>query len=204
MNQEIPKPLRNALARQVGGDVHPSPDVLTAFVERTLPPVENEVVAHHLAECADCREIVFLASDAADDEVRDERELVAAAAARRMPPLPVYVASPRPIAAPAEKSRPRWTIWMRWGMSIAAVALIVVAGLVLQFWRARGGHEAAPITVASNRPVPASPETQPTRRLSSPQASAKAPVPEALDKSAPHRTTAAHAGKAPGTNCRRP
>ena len=63
MNQEIPKLLRNALARQAVGDVHPSPDVLTSFMERTLAPMESEVVTHHLAQCAECREIVFLASE---------------------------------------------------------------------------------------------------------------------------------------------
>ena len=90
MNQEIPKPLRNALARQAVGDVHPSPDVLTSFLECTLPPVESEVVTHHLAQCAECREIVFLASDAAEDEVR-ERELAAAGTVQRRSPLPAIV-----------------------------------------------------------------------------------------------------------------
>ena len=89
MNQEIPKPLRNALARQAVGDVHPSPDVLTSFVERTLAAGESEVVTHHLAQCAECREIVFLASNAAEDEVGDGRRLVAAAAAWvERPPCP--------------------------------------------------------------------------------------------------------------------
>ena len=137
MNQEIPKPLRNALARQAVGDVHPSPDVLTSFVERTLPPVESEVLSHHLAQCAECREIVFLASAAAEDEVREERELVAAAAAGRVAPMPAYAASSRPAAARAEAPRPRWTNRMRWAMSVAAAVVLVSAGVVLQFSRTR-------------------------------------------------------------------
>src|ERR1039458_733054 len=108
MNQEIPKPLRNALARQAVGDVHPSPDVLTSFLERTLPPVESEVVTHHLAQCAECREIVFLASDAAADEVRDERQLVAARAASRVVPVPAYPATSRPVPALAETPSLAW------------------------------------------------------------------------------------------------
>ncbi len=106
MKQEIPKPLRNALARQVVGDVHPSPDVLTSFMERTLPALESEVVVHHLAQCAECREIVFLASEAAEDEVREER-LVATAAANQVAPKPGYVASSRPAGAPADRSGPQ-------------------------------------------------------------------------------------------------
>src|SRR5664280_3386855 len=102
MNQEIPKPLRNALARQAVGEVHPSPDVLTSFLECTLPPVESEVVTHHLAQCTECREIVFLASDAAADDVRVERELVAAGAVSRVAPMPVYAATSRPATVLAD------------------------------------------------------------------------------------------------------
>ena len=201
MNQEIPKPLRNALARQAVGEVHPSPDVLTAFVERTLAPVESEVVTNHLVQCAECREVVFLASAAAEDEVRDERELVAAAAARRVPPLPVYVASSRPIAAPAEAPRPRWTNRMRWAMSVAAAVVLVSAGVVLQFSRTRKGREPSSFTVASNGPVPANPEARQTATAPNlPTTSAEPPGPTALANATPHRATAARSGKvSPGT-----
>src|ERR1035438_5067303 len=195
MNQEIPKPLRNALARQAVGDVHPSPDVLTSFLECTLPPVESEVVTHHLAQCAECREIVFLASDAAEDEVR-ERELAAATAASRVASMPAYVATSRPAAALAQTSHPRWTIRMRWALSVAAAALLVSGGLVLQFSRAGSGHNAAPLTVASNRPALASPEArQNATAQESQEAAAKPRAPEALAKATPHGTAAAHAGK---------
>jgi hypothetical protein len=198
MNQEIPKPLRNALARQVAGDVHPSPDVLTSFLERTLAPVESEGVTHHLAQCAECREIVFLASEAAEDEVRVERELVAATAASRVAPVPLYAASSRAAAALANASRPRWTGRMRWAVSIAAAAFLVSGGLVLQFSRAGSGHNAAPLTVASNRPAPARPEAQPTATAANSQEnSAKASVPGTLAKAAPHRAMAAPAKKGP-------
>ncbi len=195
MNQEIPKPLRSALARQVAGDVHPSPDVLTSFMERTLAPVESEGVTHHLAQCAECREIVFLASEAAADEVRDERQLVAARAASRVVPMPAYVATSRPVPALASTSRPRWTSRMRWALSIAAAALLVSGGLVLQFSRAGSGHSATSLTVASNHPAPTSPEAQQTATApESLEASVKPAVPEALTRAAPHGTAAAHAG----------
>lgn len=195
MNQEIPKPLRNALARQAVGDVHPSPDVLTSFLERALAPVESEVVTHHLAQCAECREIVFLASEAAEDDVRVERELVAAAAPSRLAAMPVYAATSRPATVLADTSRPRWTSRMRWALSIAAAALLVSGGLVLQFSRAGSGHSAAPLTVASNRPALASPEArQNATAQESQEAAAKPRAPEALAKAAPHGTATAHAG----------
>jgi len=198
MNQEIPKPLRNALARQAVGDVHPSPDVLTSFMERTLPPVESDMVTHHLAQCAECREVVFLASDAAEDELRERELLAAAAATRRVAPMPLYAASSRAAAALANASRPRWTGRMRWAVSIAAAAFLVSGGLVLQFSRAGSGHNAAPLTVASNRPAPARPEAQPTATAANSQeASAKPPVSETLAKAAPHRATTARAKKGP-------
>jgi Photosynthesis system II assembly factor YCF48/Putative zinc-finger len=198
MNQEIPKPLRNALARQAVGGVHPSPDALTSFVERTLAPVESEAVTHHLAQCAECREIVFLASNAAEDEVPVERDLVVAAAVRQMAPMPGYAASSRPVAARAETPRPRWTIRTRWALSIAAAVVLVSAGLVLQFSRARNAYKAATLTVASNRPAPASPEArQNAIAANSQEAAAQPPVPATVAKAAPHSTMAAQAYKAP-------
>ena len=197
MNQEIPKLLRNALARQAVGDVHPSPDVLTSFMERTLAPMESEVVTHHLAQCAECREIVFLASETVEDEARHEVELVAAASMGRVAAMPVFADSSLPVAA-AELPRSRWTLRMRWAVSVAAAVVLVSAGLVLQFWRTRSGYSAAPVRLASNRPALASSEAQQTASTQgSPQASAQAPLPETLAQSVPHPMTTARAKKVP-------
>ena len=198
MNQEIPKPLRNALARQAVGDVHPSPDVLTSFVERALAAGESEVVTHHLAQCAECREIVFLASNAAEDEVGDGRRLVAAAAVGRAAAMPSYATASRLDTARAERARVRWTIRTRWAVSVAAAVVLVSTGLVLQFRRATSGDQTAPLTVASNRPAPASPQAQQSAATSNSQEpAAKPPVPEMLAKAAPHAVTAAPAKKVP-------
>ena len=197
MNQEIPKLLRNALARQAVGDVHPSPDVLTSFMERTLAPMESEVVTHHLAQCAECREIVFLASETVEDEARHEEELVAAASMGRVAAMPVFADSSLPVDT-AELPRSRWTLRMRWAVSVAAAVVLVSAGLVLQFWRTGSGYSAAPVRLASNRPALAISEAQQTRAAQdSQEASAKPPVPETLAKAAPHPTMAARAKKAP-------
>jgi hypothetical protein len=48
--------------------VHPDADQLTAFAEQALPLHERQETLAHLAGCAGCREIVFLAQQAAEDE----------------------------------------------------------------------------------------------------------------------------------------
>src|SRR5271166_338610 len=106
MNRELPKPIQEALARQAAGDVHPSADSLTAFVEHSLPQRESQGVTDHLAQCADCREVVFLASNAVEEQG-------SAAAAR-------IEASPRR----------RGRLWWVWAPAVAAV--LVVSGVVLQ------------------------------------------------------------------------
>jgi hypothetical protein len=48
--------------------VHPDPDALNALVEGALPGHERVECLAHLAECAQCREVVFLARKAAEIE----------------------------------------------------------------------------------------------------------------------------------------
>src|SRR5258708_2983752 len=43
---------------------HPDADQLSAFAEHSLPDHERLETLAHLAECADCRQIVFLAQQA--------------------------------------------------------------------------------------------------------------------------------------------
>ncbi len=66
MNQKFPKVARDVLARQTTGDVHPSVDVLNAYVEQSLTAGERERVLLHLTGCAECREVVFLTSSVAE------------------------------------------------------------------------------------------------------------------------------------------
>ena len=63
MNYELPRPAREALARQAAGEAHPSPALLSAYLEQALGGREKEQITNHLAACAECREVVFLASD---------------------------------------------------------------------------------------------------------------------------------------------
>jgi len=46
------------------GTSHPDADLLTAFVEQTLPERDRGAVLGHLADCASCREIVALSQPA--------------------------------------------------------------------------------------------------------------------------------------------
>jgi len=128
MNQELPKPLREALARQPGDDLHPSADALTAFVERSLSQGESRRVTDHLAQCSDCRETVFLASNAVKSE-----------------------SSRAGISAPAE-SLPRRSWRLRWLRASVAVGVVIVAGVVL--WQIPQGVRSTPTDVSVLAPLP--------------------------------------------------
>lgn len=49
-------------------DIHPDADSLNAFVERALPDAERARIVAHMAGCARCREVVYLAQAAAAEE----------------------------------------------------------------------------------------------------------------------------------------
>src|SRR6185437_417841 len=40
---------------------HPDADLLTAFTERSLPPVERTAVLEHLSQCSECRQVAAFA-----------------------------------------------------------------------------------------------------------------------------------------------
>jgi len=58
--QDVPKIVRERLKRTTPAVNHPDADSLTAFVERSLPELEHDIVLEHLARCHDCRDIVAL------------------------------------------------------------------------------------------------------------------------------------------------
>jgi Photosynthesis system II assembly factor YCF48 len=58
---DLPKIVRERMRTTVAGD-HPDPDVLTAFAEQALPERERRPLLNHLARCADCRDVLALAS----------------------------------------------------------------------------------------------------------------------------------------------
>jgi photosynthesis system II assembly factor YCF48-like protein/putative zinc finger protein len=62
---ELPQIVRARLNAASAGD-HPDPDLLTAFAEKALMDAERKQVLTHLSKCADCREILALASSSVD------------------------------------------------------------------------------------------------------------------------------------------
>jgi hypothetical protein len=97
---------------------HPPIDLLSAFSERALSGSDTAPVLQHLADCADCREIVFLAA----------------------PQLESVGLSPAE-NRPDPSSAARWISWpvLRWG-TVAACAVIVVAAVRFQpIYRRAGG-----------------------------------------------------------------
>lgn len=58
--EPLPKLVRQRLQAAAQAGVHPDPDLLAAFAERALSERERVPVLEHLANCADCRQIVSL------------------------------------------------------------------------------------------------------------------------------------------------
>lgn len=140
---------------------HPPIDLLSAFSERALGGSDITTVLQHLAHCANCREIVFLAA-----------------------PLPA--ASELTAGMPTGENRPRshspgfisWPIF-RWG-TVAACAIIVAAAVRLHPGYRVGPPEAAIGTVANQQaphlvvPQPSGEKTSP---IASPAARNQGPPP---------------------------
>jgi hypothetical protein len=130
MKPEIPQSARDALARRSAADEHPSADLLNGFIEHALSATEQKLVTSHLAACAECREVVFLAGTA----VEAERQVAAVAASRR-----------EPVAATPER---RWSSW-KW-LVPALTVIVVVAGVVVERQRSAKTHPAADQSLARN------------------------------------------------------
>src|SRR5271166_4247000 len=92
---------------------HPSADQLAAFAEHALPPHEQQQTLTHLARCAECRRIVYLAQEAI------------------------------PAPAPAPMRRQWFSGWaLAWPVA-AALACLVVVTLLMREHTARPAEQAA-------------------------------------------------------------
>jgi hypothetical protein len=60
--EQLPKIVRQRLQTTAKAGVHPDPDLLTAFVEKSLNERERTQILQHLGQCADCRSVVSLAT----------------------------------------------------------------------------------------------------------------------------------------------
>ena len=105
--EQLPKIVQQRLQATAKAGVHPDPDLLTAFAEKSLNERERGQVLQHLAQCADCRNVISLA-------------------------IPEVEAAP---STPA-KLRTPWLTWpvLRWG-ALAACVVVVSAAVTLHYER---------------------------------------------------------------------
>jgi len=127
MKPGISKSARDLLAKQPAAELHPSPDLLNGYVEQSLNSTENTKVLTHLSSCADCREVVFLASGAAEEEMQPEL-LVAAQTGPTLEPVPAATASTHP--RPAETAKPQPRNWWKWATPLAALVIVGSTALI--------------------------------------------------------------------------
>ncbi|MBI2682892.1 MAG: zf-HC2 domain-containing protein [Acidobacteriales bacterium] len=103
----LPKIAKGRLRQGPRPAAHPEAEALTAFVEQAMPSAERDRMLAHLAECAECREVVLLASPEAE----------------AMQPV---------LALPAGRSWwNRVAVW-QWGAAAAAVLVVASALVVMQ------------------------------------------------------------------------
>ncbi|HEY2469972.1 MAG TPA: zf-HC2 domain-containing protein [Terracidiphilus sp.] len=102
--------------------MHPDADTLTAFAEQLLPANEREQILAHAAECSRCREVIFLAQQAAAGE-------------------PVTAALP---SSTPEKMRTWWLGGSRWAwIPVGALAGLIGVAVVLHFQTPETGMQLA-------------------------------------------------------------
>lgn len=146
MSERIPRSAREALARQTAADEHPSADLLNGFLEHALGADENARVTTHLAACADCREIVFLAGTAVEDE---QQVAVAARAVAANVPSAAAAADVREVSPQlASFKRPRFA-WLSWKWVVPAVTVVAIVAIVVVDNNSRSSIDTAR-TVAMN------------------------------------------------------
>jgi hypothetical protein len=123
--EQVPKIVQRRLQGTPKPGVHPDPDLLTAFVEKSLNDRERSQVLQHLADCADCRDVTALGTPEIDS-------------------------TPSP---GAERSRGlswpvlRWPT-LRWG-ALAACVVVVSAAVTLHY----EGRQTGETSVAKNTPA---------------------------------------------------
>lgn len=107
MKQTELNPLQQELARAPLAGPHPDFDVLAAFAEGALPEREHQQVMVHLVSCSDCRELLSVASEAAEKPVAELKPFLV----------------PRP-------ARPPLREWLPWVSIAAGIVAVCAVGLI--------------------------------------------------------------------------
>lgn len=131
MKPEISKSARDLLAKQPAAEAHLSPDLLNGYVEQALSPAENTQVMTHLSSCAECREVVFLANGAAEEEI-EPKHLVAAVQGRpALNRVPVEMVARQARTVETAKAKPTPTRnWWKWAAPLAAIVIVGSTALI--------------------------------------------------------------------------
>ena len=201
MNEKIPKPMLNALAREAAPADHPSADVLAAFVEHALAKGEKQSVTDHLARCEECREIVFLTSDATEEEVQEPAGKLVAAAALGEQDHPAVEQAAASIQRPFAAAEPRWRSTSKWVWAVPVAAMFLLgAGYLLRksYVAAPAEREIASKTVPEKASGPPEQLPEATPALPAPAAAAPSPAAKGRPQMAPATTPPAQ--KAPTVN----
>jgi hypothetical protein len=115
---------------------HPNADLLSAFAEQALPPHEQQRMLSHLAQCAECRGIVYLAQECALEDFP----------------------APQAIERPAEVRKPwftgGFTGWrIAWPAAAVAVGCLLIVVIQLRL-RSVPKAENSTAIIASNAQAP--------------------------------------------------
>ncbi|HYK51449.1 MAG TPA: zf-HC2 domain-containing protein, partial [Terriglobales bacterium] len=126
--EQLPKIVQQRLQATAKAGVHPDPDLLTAFAEKSLNQRERAQVLQHLGQCADCRNVVSLSMPEAD------------------------------LAPSTIPAKSRWLTWpvLRWG-ALAACVVVVSAAITLHYEQRPDLAPAVAEKSSSASPAPAAP-----------------------------------------------
>jgi hypothetical protein len=174
MNPEISKSARDLLAKQPTPEAHPSADLLNGYVEQSLSAAEKTRVLTHLSSCAECREVVLLASGAAEEEMHPEILTAQAKADPFLGRVPVQVPAMPVGTVETVKPTPTPTRnWWKWAAPLAAIVIVGSTALIerdriaemirppsTQMAKVSGRAPAAPAAPATKIPQTVSPQKQ--------------------------------------------
>src|SRR2546422_1103909 len=123
-NNPSPVDLRSAgglnatRAASLGAGQHPDANLLAAFAERRVAGSERTLLLGHLADCAQCRELVALAFPS------PEVQAAVAEATRPASESPAWLRRPEWLCSPASLG---WGT-LRWAVLAASVGVVLIGG----------------------------------------------------------------------------